>query len=254
MIIGSHRPSWLTYVDRPELMVSRNTMPTHRLPRAASPWVLDSGGFTELSMHGEWRMGTREYAALVGRYRDEIGHLHWAAPQDWMCEPFMLAKTGLGVAEHQWRTTSNFMSLRFHDPSLPIIPVLQGWERDDYLRHADQYDKFGIDLATGLVGVGSVCRRQATDEAVDIFAALHALGLRLHGFGLKAQGIARAWPYLESCDSMAWSYDARMTAARDGSCDRSKRKSCANCYHYALAWWERAQRWASPIQGELVFA
>ncbi len=34
------------------------------------------------------------------RYRDEIGCLLWAAPQDWMCEPWITAKTGLTVAEH----------------------------------------------------------------------------------------------------------------------------------------------------------
>ncbi len=34
------------------------------------------------------------------RYRDEIGCLLWAAPHDWMCEPWITAKTGLTVAEH----------------------------------------------------------------------------------------------------------------------------------------------------------
>ena len=31
------------------------------------------------------------YAARVRRYRDQIGRLAWAAPQDWMCEPAILA-------------------------------------------------------------------------------------------------------------------------------------------------------------------
>lgn len=258
VIIGSHRPSWLTYPDRPELMVSRNTMPTRRLPSAAASWVLDSGGFTELSMHGGWRLDAVEYSALVGRYWAEIGQMRWAAPQDWMCEPFMLAKTGLTVAEHQRRTTNNYLELRSIDAGLPIIPVLQGWTRDDYLRHADEYSAAGVDLTwSPVVGVGSVCRRQHTDEAVDIFRSLHELGLSLHGFGLKAQGIARAWPYLTSCDSMAWSYDARRVALRTPRCGRVDRrtgkpvKSCANCYHYAIEWWERATSWAVPIQGVL---
>lgn len=256
VIIGAHRPSWLTIADRPTLMVSRNTMPQHRLPIAAAPWVLDSGGFTELGRFGEWRMPRKDYAALVGRYRDEVGSLLWAAPQDWMCEPFMLAKTGLTVAEHQRRTTFNYLSLRFDDAALPIIPVLQGWTREDYLRHVDQYDAFGVDLADCvLVGVGSVCRRQHTDEAVEIFRSLD--GLHIHGFGLKSLGIARSWPYLTSCDSMAWSYDARRTAQRKGSCGRIIErtglpiKSCANCFHAAVEWHAKAARWAEPIQGVL---
>ena len=40
------------------------------------------------------------------------------------------------------------------------------------------------------VGLGSVCRRQATAEIGDIVKAMADEGLRLHGFGVKAAGIA----------------------------------------------------------------
>ena len=69
--------------------------------------------------------------AAVRRYRDEIGGLEWAAPMDWMCEPFMLAKTGLTVAEHQARTVANYLELRSLAPELPFVPVLQGWSLDN---------------------------------------------------------------------------------------------------------------------------
>ena len=71
--------------------------------------------------------------AAVRRYRDEIGRLEWAAPIDWMCEPFMLAKTGLAIAVHQAHTVANYLELRSLVPELPFVPVLQGWSRDDYL-------------------------------------------------------------------------------------------------------------------------
>ena len=47
-----------------------------------------------------------------------------------MCEPFMLAKTGLTVAEHQARTVANYLELRSLAPELPFVPVLQGWSLD----------------------------------------------------------------------------------------------------------------------------
>jgi hypothetical protein len=255
LYLGTHRPTWLR-LGGPPLMVSRNTMPTRTLPVAVVPWVLDSGGFTELSLHGGWRIGATVYAALVQRYVDEIGRLVWAAPQDWMCEPVMLERTGLTVAEHQRRTTANLLDLRTIDATLPIVPVLQGWTLDDYQRHADDYDRAGVDLcAEATVGVGSVCRRQDTDEAVAILSTLCERGLRLHGFGLKAKGIAKAWPYLASADSLAWSYDARRVAARGVCCRRMYRgrpiRSCANCRHYALDWYRRASGWAQPLQGQL---
>lgn len=243
-------------MDGPPLMVSRNTMPKKRLPRAVVPWVLDSGGFTELSLYGGWRMGATEYVDLVRRYRDEVGMLQWAAPQDWMCEPWILHKTGRPLLHHQALTLANLLTLRGLAPDLPFIPVLQGWALQDYLDHADDYALNGIDLAAEVVvGVGSVCRRQGTDEAVAILRALHERGIRCHGFGLKAKGIARAWPYLASADSLAWSYAARYQP----SCGRDNGrggavKTCANCRHAALEWYGRASTWTRPIQQQMEVA
>ena len=38
-------------------------------------WALDSGGFTELTQHGQWRNSARDYATAVRRYVSEIGSL-----------------------------------------------------------------------------------------------------------------------------------------------------------------------------------
>src|SRR5690242_4741899 len=93
--LGTHMPSWLTKTDVPLFVSHRRLLGELRpgrgarktLPRARGPWALDSGGFTELQMFGEWRTTPAEYIAAVRRYRDEIGGLVWAAPMDWMCEP-----------------------------------------------------------------------------------------------------------------------------------------------------------------------
>jgi hypothetical protein len=144
--------------------------------------------------------------AAVRRYRDEIGSLEWAAPMDWMCEPFMLAKTGLTIAVHQARTVANYVELRDLAPDLPFIPVLQGWCLGDYVRCAEMFQRAGVDLtAEPLVGVGSVCRRQATGEIEVIVHTLASMGLRLHGFGVKAGGLQRYADCLASADSLAWS-------------------------------------------------
>lgn len=52
--LGTHRPAWLGQMDIP-LFVSDHTLSqVKNLPRALGPWALDSGGFTELDMHGKW--------------------------------------------------------------------------------------------------------------------------------------------------------------------------------------------------------
>jgi hypothetical protein len=232
--LGSHQPGWLGRLDVP-LMVSHRTLRARRrLPRARCRWALDSGGFTELTLSGRWQTTPREYAEAVARYAQQIGRLAWAAPQDWMCEPAMLARTGLDVDRHQALTVDNYCLLRQLAPQLPFLPVIQGWHLRDYLACVDRYTTNGVDL-TGvpLVGLGSVCRRQATSEIAAIVAELATVGLRLHGFGVKRHGLARYADHLDSADSLAWSYAARRRPALPGC---TGHRNCANCPRYALAW------------------
>jgi hypothetical protein len=239
--LGTHHPGWLSTAQVPLFVSDRRLRGYRTLPRATTTWALDSGGFTELSRYGTWDHGpaARQYAAQIRRYRDEIGHLAWAAPQDWMCEPAITARTGLTVADHQRRTIDSVLCLRDLDPGLSVIPVLQGWTVSDYLRCADAYQQAGIDLAAEpVVGLGSVCRRQATTAIDLIIRALHAHGVtRLHGFGVKLHGLVNCGHLLTSADSMAWSFAARHQLPLPG-CEL-RHINCANCLRYALTWYAK---------------
>jgi hypothetical protein len=162
-----------------------------------------------------------------------------ASPMDWMCEPDVRKATNKTVVEHQWLTIDNFNELRALAPEQPWFPVLQGWTLRDYLAHVDAYARGGVDLTKEpLVGVGTVCRRQHTAEAVAILTALAGLGLRLHGFGLKTKGLRQLDGVLASADSMAWSYRARREGANGAPpwCGSTAHKNCANCLPFALHW------------------
>lgn len=233
------------------LMVSHRRLARRRRlpPPALAPWVVDSGAFTELNLHGRHVTPPHEYAAAVRRYRDEVGRLAWAAPQDWMVEPFVLARTGYRVEDHQRMTVENLVHLRELAPDLPWLPVLQGWTLADYRRCARMYGYAGVDLtAEPLVGIGSVCRRQSSGAIEGIVVALAADGLALHGFGVKTEGLERYAGALASADSFAWSYQARRVAPLDGCTHRN----CNACPRYALAWRERVlARIARPQQAAL---
>ena len=54
---------------------------------------MDSGAFTEVAIHGGYRHGVDEYAAEIKRW-SACGTLMAAVAQDYMCEPFVVAKTG----------------------------------------------------------------------------------------------------------------------------------------------------------------
>lgn len=245
--LGTHEVSWLARTDVPLFVSHRRLARRRTFPRSVGEWALDSGGFTELDTHGYWETTPRGYVSAVRRYSDEIGGLEWAAPQDWMCEPWIVAKTGLDVVTHQARTVANFLELRALAPDLPFVPVLQGWQMDDYLRCVDIYTAAGVDLtAERVVGLGSVCRRQSEAEIEHICAALAARGLRLHGFGVKTLGLRYA-RHLRSADSMAWSYNARRNPPIPGH----THASCANCLTWALRWYQRALRRAQVQQPTL---
>jgi hypothetical protein len=235
--LGTHMPHWLKDSTVPLFVSHRRLARNKGVPVAATSWALDSGGFTELSMFGEWRTTPAEYIDACRRYMAEIGNLDWCAPQDWMCEPFITAKTGLTVIEHQERTVDNYLLLRQLAPDVPFVPVLQGWELRDYVEHCAMYARNDVDLrAERTVGIGSVCRRQNTDDIGRIMSSLASEGLNLHGFGVKGAGIRRYGQMMASCDSMAWSYRGR----RIKPCPHTGVTSCANCRPHALEWRHRA--------------
>jgi hypothetical protein len=238
--LGTHETGWLARAGVPLFVSHRRLRRRRTLPRAVAPWALDSGGFTELDTAGRWTVTEAEYVDAVSRYAAEVGKMEWAAPQDWMCEPHILARTGLSVEEHQARTVANFCRLRQAAPDLPWVPVLQGWAVADYVACVGRYEAAGVDLAAEpLVGVGSVCRRQGTREANAIVGEMAARGLRLHGFGVKVDGLARYGTDLASADSMAWSYAGRRRPDPSHHHGRSGEGSCANCLRYALGWRRR---------------
>ena len=234
--LGTHEPSWLRRVDVP-LFISHRRLKRlrKRLPRAHCAWALDSGGFTELaSPPHRWVTTVPEYLEAVARYEWEIGNLLWAAPMDWMCEPWIIQETGLSVREHQERTVANYLELRGRGP---FIPVLQGWTLEDYESCIGLYLEAGIELPSEpLVGVGSVCRRQSTVEIGRIMHLLKEVGISAHGFGVKKEGLLLYHRALTSADSMSWSYRARRAGPQEGC----THKSCANCLRFALRWRQEA--------------
>lgn len=236
MYLGTHMPHWLGQLTVPLFVSHRRLARQKSYPRALAPWAADSGAFTEMSLYGQWVTTPAEYVAALRRYAEEIGNLSWAASMDAMCEPFVLRKSGGTVESHQQWTVDNYLRLKDLAPELEIVPTLQGWTvPDDYLRCFDRYAAVGIDLTTySRVGLGSVCRRQGSEEIAVLARRMAGMGLALHGFGVKTAGLRRFAGELRSADSLSWSYRGRRVAG----CSLTH-KSEANCQKFALAWYER---------------
>jgi hypothetical protein len=209
--IGLHHPADARFF--PRACVSIRTVHRRSKPIDCADILLDSGAFTELNLHGRYRTQPEEYAVELWRlHKEGVLKIGAAVAQDYMCEPFILKKTGLTVAEHQRLTIDRYDRLLPHAPPFHIMPVLQGYTPAEYVSHIRQY---GRRLVPGMwVGVGSVCKRNSNpQQIVDVLSAIHTArpDLRLHGFGIKKTALKNPLIHwlLHSADSMAWSFHAR---------------------------------------------
>lgn len=211
--VGLHHPSDARHFGA--CFISVNALRARKTMPGVSDWIMDSGAFTEISRHGGYRHGVEAYADEIVRWSSS-GRLLAAACQDYMCEPHIIARTGLSVERHQELTIERYdallSALANRGCRVPVLPVLQGYAPEEYTRHVAMY---GARLAPDAwVGVGSVCKRNGSLSAIlGVLGAVHDAGprLRLHGFGLKTNAlrapVVRARLY--SADSMAWSFQAR---------------------------------------------
>jgi hypothetical protein len=207
---GMHQPCDAHRV--PRAFVSRNRLRGRKSSFPVNEWIMDSAAFTQILRHGGYTDGVEEYAAEIKRWSTN-GKLLAAVAQDYMCEAHMLKITGLTIPEHQRLTVERYEALiKCGTGGIYVLPVLQGYAPEDYVRHIAMY---GDRLKEGMwVGVGSVCKRNGDPAA--ILRVLQAIkdvrpDLRLHGFGLKSTALSspHITSLLHTADSMAWSFAAR---------------------------------------------
>lgn len=208
---GLHQPSDAKNFDA--AFISVNRLRKRKSGFQVNDWIMDSGAFTALLKHGGYPEGVEVYADQIKRW-SKNGNLLAAVSQDYMCEDHMLKITGKTIPEHQQLTIERYDDLMDCDVGgVYILPVLQGYAPEDYVRHISMY---GERLKHGMwVGVGSVCKRNGDPHAIErVLLAIHTArpDLRLHGFGVKTTALS-SWlvsELLYTADSMAWSFQARM--------------------------------------------
>lgn len=222
--VGLHQPSDARHFER--CMISYNRLKTRKSDFIVNEWMMDSGAFTQVALKGGYDESPEVYARAIKRWSN-CGNLVAAVSQDWMCEAFVLDKTGLTTVEHQRLTIERYDAIRACVPSsIHVIPVLQGYQPQEYAQHIRQY---GERLTNGMwVGVGSVCKRNSDVGAIE--AVLLAIkrerpDLYLHGFGVKTTALRSGivQECLHSADSMAWSFAARRTGGNANNWREAKK-------------------------------
>ena len=235
--MGLHHPSDAHAFD--SAFISVRAIEKRKSCFRVNDWVMDSGAFTTISQHGKYLTAPAEYAAQIKRWSTN-GNLLAAVTQDYMCEPHIIKRTGLSVPEHQRMTVERYDALMACDlGGVYLMPVLQGWMPEDYLRHIEMY---GDRLKPGAwVGVGSVCKRNRPENIARVLLAIKGArpDLKLHGFGatLTALKSPLVSGLLHTADSMAWSFAARREG-RDSNDPAEAHRFVAQVNSYAEGWAE----------------
>ncbi|CAG9235817.1 conserved hypothetical protein [Paraburkholderia tropica] len=172
--------------------------------------ALDSAGFVAAARYGDYRWTVEDYYELVAAYP-----WTWHAAMDYCVEeevardrPMRLLR--IAATAHMLGQCNT--EARRRGLALPM-PVLQGWQPDEYRLCAEWLP---VIEWPALVGLGSVCRRSvhgpdgilAILDAIDRILPAH---VRLHLFGVKSEALAilKNHPRVHSVDSMAWDFAAR---------------------------------------------
>ena len=246
--VGLHQPADAKNFDR--ACISINRLRGRKSPVDCPDVLVDSGAFTELAQHGHYRHDVAEYAAeLLRLHAAGVVKITAAVAQDYMCETFMVERTGLSIAEHQRLTIERYDALvdALAGMPFPVMPVLQGYDPDDYTRHLDAY---GDRLKPGMwVGVGSVCKRNGDPERiVEVVWPVHYRrpDLRLHGFGVKRTALLHPGvrEMFATTDSMAWSHAER---AKKSGKQNDWRQAAAFVAHIGDATGRAAEPWQMPL-------
>jgi hypothetical protein len=220
----------------------RKGFPTPRLPEGVDV-AADCGGYVMTKIHGGYPYGMREYDAWLTM----IPRLRWAAMFDYCCEDDLTAgELGYDVADvftrQRWTTelARSFVENFGYRP-WAWVPTVQGWEVDDYRRHAERIaplvfelqrwyeERQGYDYFTGdednpadveafefscraseafRVGIGTLCRRASPSMIRDVVAAVSEVlpDVPLHLWGVKLSALSGGAmpPAVVSSDSAAW--------------------------------------------------
>jgi len=241
---GSQRKT-ARILNYPDILISFMTRTNSPPKYNYQSLFIDSGGFYSSMRSGKYTKPDREYLEFIEKVQPEFFAL-----RDYPCEPQLLKKHDLTAKQNIQRTVDNHIVLmdllsEYQIISQPV-PVIQGWQKEDYLNCIDAFNDAG--LLSDYMAIGSVCRRTTISNIREIVVAIRdaiSSWTKLHGFGVKLTALSdlAIWNALYSVDSGAWDYTARWKKLRgdisipDASLDAAlnyikKVKQLHDTHHY----------------------
>lgn len=189
---------------------SRGGLPKPKLPPNVRHTAADSGGFVATFKWGDYRYTADEYVAWLDTFKPR-----WAATMDYCCEPEITGHNDGVVRERQQRTSDMAFEFwrSYRDAEWSWTPTIQGWEVEDYVRHAKELkpliaDFRRVSTSDFRVGIGTLCRRASASMIAQVVTAVSEVldDAPLHLWGVKLSVLKTRveLPNVASVDSGAW--------------------------------------------------
>jgi hypothetical protein len=218
---------------------SRGGLPKPKLPQHLSHLAADSGGFVATFRWGDYRYTPDEYVAWLDTFRPR-----WAATMDYCCEPDVAGRSSIVRQRQQQTSEMAWCKWRdYRDAPWAWVPTVQGWEVEDYVRHATELRPLIQEMQSSnsnfRVGIGTLCSRASTAMIHQVVMAvsgvlpsvpLHLWGVKLGAlkFGIKLRNVV-------SVDSAAWSPSGLGRTGHEAKEERTALGMTQSEYEYLIA-------------------
>jgi hypothetical protein len=183
-----------------------------RIPSHVKDVAADCGGYVATVRWGEYRYTPDEYVNWLRSWKTTPT---WAATMDFCCERD-IATNKSEVMLRQDKTTDMAYLFweQYRDCPWAWVPTIQGWNVEDYVRHANELKPLVLDMqkhyADGWrIGIGTLCQRADSRMIRDVVMAvtselpnmpIHLWGVKLGAFKSN-DGLPEE---VTSMDSAAW--------------------------------------------------
>ena len=186
------------------------------LPNSVERVILDSGGYSFYMKYGKYPFDLEKYIELVYLIQDQ-SPLFKVAILDYPCEPKLDRHRPMTNKERIDKTISNAVECFQADRKIPWLPVIQGYEIDEYSSCIDQYKDVGI--KSDYWAIGSLCSRKGQKMKIrNIVSSIveYTGDVKLHSFGLTLSYLSdpQIFNSIYSTDSSSWNYRARTMAEK----------------------------------------
>jgi hypothetical protein len=181
--------------------------------------MLDSGGFSFLNRFGDYPISWNMFVDWVHKMNDvNNGIVSYVATPDYPCEKEITRTCELATNfERIIKTIDNAVVVMDKYPDIKWMPVIQGYNFEEYKQCLDLYRSRGINPEK--FAIGSMCRRSDVRQIEQYVKKLIEYGLKekIHLFGLCAKGLKSKYldSVVDSSDSISYTYNVWTQGEKD---------------------------------------